>query len=132
MPQIDMDYYRRLVEGSRTELWPHLTIRDDGSDRVYNDYRKEALWLYESGAAGIAVWDTCHFDGKSVKGPMLRRLGHIDELRAQIADKDREELIIRRIDTIGNEDMRIARVPETHKERIMPEEYNKHHFMWPG
>ena len=128
----DMDYYRGVVEGSRTELRPHLRIWNDGTDRVYNELRKEALLLYESGATGLAIWDTCNFDGKSVMGPMLRRLGHIDELRAHVADEERQEVMIRKIDTLGNEDLRVARVPETHPERIMPDGYDKHQFMWHG
>ena len=127
MPPIGMDYYRGLVAGSRTELWPHLRGRGDVADMC-----REALGLYESGAAGLAAWDNHNFDGKSVKGPFLRRLGHIDELRARLADKARQEPLIRRIDTLGTEDLRVACIPETHPERIMPEGYDKHHFMWHG
>ena len=56
-PPVDMGHYRGLVEGSRTELWPHLRVWDDGTDAAYNEYRKEALSLYDAGAAGLAIWD---------------------------------------------------------------------------
>ena len=29
-----MDYYRGVVEGTQTELWPHLRLWDDGTDAI--------------------------------------------------------------------------------------------------
>ena len=131
-PPVDMGHYRGLVDGSRTELWPHLRVWDDGTDAAYNEYRKEALSLYDAGAAGLAIWDTCNVDGKSVKGPLHRRLGRIDELRATLAAPQRRELTVRTIDTLGHEDLGVVSIPETHPERIMPDTYTKHQYMWHG
>ena len=38
-PPVDMAHYRGLVDGSRTELWPHLRVWDDGTDAAYDAYR---------------------------------------------------------------------------------------------
>ena len=132
LPTADMDYYRGVVEGTQTELWPHLRLWDDGTDAIYNEYRKKVLRFYDAGATGIAIWDTCNVDGTSVKGPVLRRLGHIDEMRARVAEEGRRELVLRTIDRLGIEDLRVATIPETHPERIMTDPYTKHHFMWHG
>ena len=131
-PPVDMAHYRGLVDGSRTELWPHLRVWDDGTDAAYDAYRQEALSLYDAGAAGLAIWDACNLDGKSVKGPLQRRLGHVDELRAALAGPRRRELALRTIDTLGHEDLGVVCIPETHPERIMPDGYPKHQYMWHG
>ena len=88
--------------------------------------------MYDAGAAGLAIWDTCNVDGKSVKGPLHRRLGRIDELRAALAAPQRRELTVRTIDTLGHEDLGVVSIPETHPERIMPDTYTKHQYMWHG
>ncbi|MCY4377669.1 MAG: hypothetical protein OXC31_28250 [Spirochaetaceae bacterium] len=131
-PPVDMTHYRALVGGSRTELWPHLRVWDDGTDAAYDAYRTEALSLYDAGAAGLAIWDACNLDGKSVKGPLQRRLGHADELRAALAAPRRPELALGTIETLGLEHLGVVCVPETHPERIMPDGYTKHQYMWHG
>ena len=131
-PAVDMAHYRGLVAGSPVELWPHLRVWDDGTDAAYDAYRQEALSLYDAGAAGLAIWDACNLDGKSVKGPLQRRLGHIGELRAALAGPRRRELALRTIDTLGHEDLGVVCIPETHPERIMPDGYPKHQYMWHG
>ena len=133
MPVVDLKYYRELTEGTSTTFWPHLSITGDGSGRNFTAYRKEALEYYDAGAQGLAMWDLLKYDSMSVKGPFLRSMGHIDQLRDAVKQTEQDEKpVIKGLDRLGDIDLRVWSAPATHRERLIPGDYPKHMVWWPS
>lgn len=133
MPAADLDYYSELIRGTSTTFWPFLPIHEDPSGPDYNSYRQDALEYYAAGAQGLAMWDLLAFHSMSVKGPLLRRMGHLDELRDAVQEQEKdEEPVTKKFEQIGAIDFTVRSAPATHRERLMPGEYPKHMFMWPS
>jgi len=133
MPAVDLKYYRELTEGTTVTFWPHLPVTGDGWGWPPMEYRKEAVKYYDAGAEGLAIWDLNFFDSFSVLGPLFRRLGHIEEMRAAIEQPDKpEERVIRKIDKLGEIDLRVWSVPATHREKLYPNWYPRHLVIWPS
>ena len=133
MPVVDLKYYQELTKGTPTTFWPHLSITGDGSGRSFTAYRKEALEYYDAGAQGLAMWDLLKFDGLSVKGPFLRTIGHVDQLRDAVKQPDQDEgPVVKGLDMLGDIDLRVSSAPATHRERLIPGDYPKHMVWWPS
>ena len=50
LPTADMDYYRGVVEGTQTELWPHLQLRAVArSTYIMTVAYSSPSWYQESG-----------------------------------------------------------------------------------
>ncbi len=80
--QIDMAYYRRITEGTKTKAYPMVIAWKTGKPKEF--CTKAAAYLAE-GAPGIAVWDPQVYKGWPDSSPgnvwdVLGRLGHQDEL----------------------------------------------------
>ncbi len=133
MPPIDLEYYKNITKNTTTTFWPHLfRFTDTTIAEPSNSYMREALDYYDAGAQGLAMWDVSSFDSMNLRGPLLRRLGHIDELRSLVAKNQREIPVLKHIDSMGGLDLSVRSAPVTNLERIMPDEYGKHMFMWPS
>ena len=135
MPPVDLGYYKGLTQGTSTTFWPHLFMFPDQSymAKPGPDYVKQALECYDAGAAGLALWDQVGFDPLNLKGGLLRRLGHIDEMRAAVeAGKKDGEPVLKKLERLGDLDMKVSSAPTTHRERLIPGDYPKHMYMWPG
>jgi len=133
MPAVDLPYYAKLTQGTACSFWPmipHPLIADPKVTEV----RQKALEYYDGGAEGVAAWDmNLNTDYRNVMGPLFRRLGHIEELRAAVEQPDKPpEPVIRKLDKLGEIDLRVRYVPETHYERLYPDGYPKHLVIWPG
>ena len=81
--QIDMDYYRRITQGTRTKAYPMVIAWKTGKPR---EFCKKVANFLDEGAPGVAVWDPQVMKGWHEGSPgnvfdVLRRLGHRDELR---------------------------------------------------
>ena len=136
MPPVDLDYYMKLTEGTGTTVWPHLFIFRDASyaAKPGPKFVRDALKAYDAGVAGLAMWDLVGFDPQTVLGPHLRRMGHIDEMRAALTNgaPDEAEPVVRKLERLGKFDMKVFSAPTTHRERLIPGDYPKHMYMWPG
>lgn len=80
--QIDMDYYRRIAEGTKTKVYPMMIAWKTGKPKEF--CAKAAAYLAE-GAAGIAIWDPQVQKGWPDHSPgnvfdVLARTGHLEEL----------------------------------------------------
>ena len=133
MPPVDLEYYRKITEATSTTFWPHLFVFVDSTVADPSPtYMREALEYYDAGAQGLAMWDATGFDSMNLKGPLLRRLGHVDELRAAVEAGVDEMPVLKKLDSIGGLDLTVSSAPVTHRERVMPNPYPKHMFMWPS
>lgn len=80
--QIDMDYYRRITEGTGTKVHPMMIAWKTGKPKEF--CAKAAAYL-AGGAAGIAIWDPQVQKAWPEKSPgnvfdVLARVGHREEL----------------------------------------------------
>ncbi|HCN78485.1 MAG TPA: hypothetical protein DIT13_14985 [Verrucomicrobiales bacterium] len=80
--QIDMDYYRRITQGTSARAWPMVIAWKTGKPKEL--CQKTAAWLAD-GAPGIAIWDPQVMKGWPEGSPgnvfdVLGRLGHKDDL----------------------------------------------------
>ena len=133
MPPVDLAYYRTITRDTATTFWPHLFRFTDSTIAVPgSDYMQEALEYYDAGARGLALWDLCAFDSMNLTGPQLRYLGHIDEVRNHVRAGRQDTPVLKQLDSIGGVDLTVRSAPVTHRERIMPDPYGKHMFMWPS
>ena len=132
MPLVDLEYYRQLTEGTPTSFWPHLSITGDGGGRSSLEYRRDALEYYDVGARGLAMWDLLNFDGRNVKGQLLRRLGHIEELRADVAARKDEQPVSQNLEMLGDLCISEWSAPATHRETLVAEHYDRHLMWWAG
>jgi hypothetical protein len=131
MPPIDLDYYKGLTQGTSTTFWPF--VRTHGGLGDYANCWRDALRFFDAGAAGLALWDLVGSDPLNLRGPLLRRLGHIDEMRAAVeAGKKDGEPVLKKLERLGDLDMKVSSAPTTHRERLIPGDYPKHMYMWPG
>ncbi len=81
--KIDMDYYRRLTEGTNTKAYPMVISWKTGKPKEL--CQKTSDWLAQ-GAPGIAIWDPQVQKGWPEGSPgnvleVLGHLGHSDDLR---------------------------------------------------
>ena len=131
MPPVDLDYYKGLTQGTSTTFWPF--VRTHGGLGDYANCWRDALRFFDAGAAGLALWDLVGSDPLNLRGPLLRRLGHIDEMRAAVeAGKKDGEPVLKKLERLGDLDMKVSSAPTTHRERLVPGDYPKHMYMWPG
>lgn len=72
----DIEPWVRLTQGTGTRLAPNVMPRGLASA----DYRRRAGTLYDAGVENLYFWDTSPYKPGSWEG--LRRLGHVDEIRA--------------------------------------------------
>jgi len=138
MHPVDMGYYVRLTQNTSCHLWPHLPVGSLKSRTLAlfstaAECRQKALEYYEAGAEGLAIWDMNSLDSRSVLGPALRRLGHIEELRSWAKECDKPaEPVVRQLQQLGNIDLRVYAVPATHQERLYPDGVPCHLVWWPS
>jgi hypothetical protein len=81
--QVDMDYYRRITQGTQTRAYPMVIAWKTGKPKEL--CAKAAAWL-EQGDPGIAIWDPQVHKGWPDSSPgnvfdVLGHLGHRDDLR---------------------------------------------------
>ena len=50
------------------------------------DLRQRALEYYDAGASGLAFWDVSAAFPDGALAPIVRRMGHVDDVRAHLAD----------------------------------------------
>ena len=135
MPPVDLNYYAELTQGTQTTFWPHLFgfIDDSYIAKPGPEYLKQSLEFYDAGAAGLALWDQVTFDAMHVQGPPLRRLGHVEEIREMVnSGAPDNKGVLKKIEKLGDLDMKTSSAPTTHRERLIPNDYPKHMYMWPG
>ena len=131
MVEVDLAYYSEMTRGTSTTFWPFLPIYL--KDLSYHDLRKVALSYYDMGAQGMGVWDITGQQHLNVTGPILLRMGHIEALRAAVAEGEKDEIpVAKKLDRIGDVDLTNWTAPLTHRERLMGSHYQKHMFMWPS
>ena len=80
--QIDMDYYRRITQGTKTKAYPMVIAWKTGKPKEL--CQKAAAYL-SAGDPGIAIWDPQIMKGWPENSPgnvfdVLGRLGHRDDL----------------------------------------------------
>ena len=95
--EIDMAYYAGITRGSKCKLCPTMFACDtlygknlfgSGQSSV-GRFRSKALTYYEAGADGIHLWEGGHAT-RSAMWSSLKRLGHVDELKAWAEEKKRK------------------------------------------
>ena len=99
VPDRDMDYFARCVEGTGCELLAEILA--PGTWRVpATHYLQRAEAYYKGGADGLAFWDTYARHMESPDFEILRTLGHRDDLpqRIKSAAATRREVPLRTID----------------------------------
>ena len=134
--EVDFGFYTGLVEGTQCRFCPHLPVNKEIRDGAYYDceirasgVREWALRYFQNGADGLCLWDSGGVDTKTSLGPMARRLGHVDELKAAMESKisdDGPKLIPLR--SIGGCDLTV-RIP-TDVHRLYPR--GTVHHAWAG
>ncbi len=138
MHPVDVPYYAKLTQNTSCHLWPHLPAGSIKSRTLTMcstaaECRQKALEYYEAGAEGLAIWDMDGLDSRGTLGPVLRRLGHIQELRSWAEEADKpEEPVIRELEQLGDIDMRVYAVPATHQDRLYPDGVPCHVVWWPS
>ena len=118
--EVDLAYYCGLTKNTPCRFCPHLPYQKEFRDgKVYDvepkisTIRDYALRYYEQGAEGLAVWDSGGLDCKTALGPFMRRLGHIDELRADAGRREADDEPNRiRLTRLGDFDMTVRDIPE--------------------
>jgi len=85
--ETDMHYYASVTRGTKCKLYPNLMPRRIPPKEI----RKRTLAYYDSGADGIFFWDTNSRHDTTSMWATIRRLGHVDELRALAASAKQEE-----------------------------------------
>ena len=76
--EIDMKYYASITRDSRCGLYPNVMPRQMPPE----EFRRKALAYYEAGADGLFFWDTNARHDTTSMWATVRRLGHMDELKA--------------------------------------------------
>ena len=92
--------------------------------------REFALRYFENGADGLCLWDSYGLDVRTSLGPAVRRLGHVDELRAAADAKhpDAGPKLIP-LTSLGGCDLTVGQIPADCK-RIYPQ--GVPHHAWLG
>jgi len=85
--ETDMHYHASITRGTECKLYPNLMPRRIPPKEI----RKRALAYYDSGADGLFFWDTNSRHDTTSMWATIRRLGHVDELRALVASAKEEE-----------------------------------------
>lgn len=81
--QIDMDYYRRITEGTKTKAYPMVIAWKTGKPR---DFCQKVSDFLAAGAPGVAIWDPQVHQGWPEGSPgnvfdVLGQLGHQEDLQ---------------------------------------------------
>lgn len=81
--KIDMDYYRRITQGTQTKVYPMVISWKTGKPK---ELCTKAAAFYEAGAHGISIWDPQVQKGWADGSPgnvfdVLSRLGHSNEMQ---------------------------------------------------
>lgn len=85
--ETDMHYYASVTKGTKCKLFPNLMPR-----RIPpGEFRKRALAYYDAGADGLFFWDTNFRHDTTSMWATIRRLGHVNELKALAASGKHEE-----------------------------------------
>ena len=95
--EIDMKYYTAITRGSRCKLCPTMFPSDviygknlfGAGQSSVGKFRTKALTYYEAGADGVCFWEGGH-GTRSAMWSSLKRLGHVDELKAWAKEKKRK------------------------------------------
>ena len=82
----EIRHLARITRGSPCKVYPNVMPRHMPCE----EYRRKALAYYDAGADGLLFWDTYQRNDATAQWPTLRRLGHLDELRAW-ADADEHD-----------------------------------------
>lgn len=82
--KVDMEYYRRISEGTNTRVYPMVNASKTGKPQ---ELCKEMAELLAAGAPGISIWDPQVHRGWPEGSPgtamdVLGRLGHIEDLQS--------------------------------------------------
>jgi len=95
---VDMIFFTKITKGSRCKVYPNIMPRRMPPE----DFRRKALAYYEAGADGLFFWDTNARHDTTSMWETIRRLGHIEELKAQAKEKKpREEPRIIKLMKLG-------------------------------
>ncbi|MCB1063113.1 MAG: hypothetical protein KDN20_09355, partial [Verrucomicrobiae bacterium] len=86
--QIDMDYYRRITEGTQTKAYPMVIAWKTGKPK---DFCQKVSDFLAAGAPGVAVWDPQVHKGWPEGSPgnvfeVLGKLGHEEDLQRWAKD----------------------------------------------
>ena len=101
--EIDMAYFARITKGTDCRIYPNVLPKQMPA----RDYRAKALGYYSAGADGLFFWDTYKRHINTAQWTTLRRLGHIEELRASSNnDSDTQEPKLIKIARLGGHNMR--------------------------
>ena len=134
-PEVDLEYFLGLTRGTACRFHPFLPVGKQPRNGGYVDVgasassiRSMALKYFDQGVDGLSVWDSHALDVRSGLGPVMRRLGHIDELRAAETESKRRERKVIRLTSLGGCDVTV-RVP-TDEQRLYP--HGTPHHAWTG
>ena len=100
--EIDMAYFSGIAKGTDCRIYPNVLPKQMPA----RDYRTKALDYYGAGADGLFFWDTYKRHINTAQWTTLRRLGHIEELRASSDnDSDTREPKLIKIARLGGHNM---------------------------
>ena len=107
-PEVDLAYYRQLLQGRTCRFYPFLPVdcRFNTTGQIIGGAHR----YYAGGADGLSLWDCAHRE--SVRGPVLRRLGHVDELDPAGSEPPST---LHPIEILGHVDLRDGYIPVDYK-----------------
>jgi hypothetical protein len=106
-PEVDLTYYRHLVKGTTCLFYPMLPVHL--RFKTPQECIKGAQQYFASGADGLSLWD-CN-PRQAVWGPVLRRLGHVEELDP--GGEEPKPLPVP-LHTLGDVDFRDGHIPKNY------------------
>jgi hypothetical protein len=90
MKQTDLDYFRRLTNGTACRLYVEMLYKGGGRRMPPEEWRRRALAVYEAGADGLSTWDVDQRHTAKAQWSTITRLGHLDEIKDLVSSSGRD------------------------------------------
>lgn len=84
---VEMKFFTKLTKRGKCKVYPNVMPRQMPPE----EFRKKALAYYEAGADGLFFWDTNARHDTTSMWSTVRRLGHVNELRAWAKEEKHKE-----------------------------------------
>ncbi len=107
-PEVDLAYYRALLAGRDCQFLPFLPV--DLRFKTTGECIAGAHRYFAAGADGLSLWDCVYRE--SVRGPVLRSLGHVEQLDPEGRDPPSK---VHPLHVFGHADLRNGHIPVDYK-----------------